>query len=59
LAEGEIPSSRTLLGLQTREGGDAENEVAEDTLYYNGVLFSNLTIPGMSFAAALRDQTEE
>jgi hypothetical protein len=33
--------SRKLTGLQTREGGDAEKEVAEDNQDYNGegVLF--------------------
>jgi hypothetical protein len=35
------PPSRQLSGLQTREGGDAEKEVAEDIQVYNGkgVLF--------------------
>jgi hypothetical protein len=46
--------------LQTCEGGDAEKEVAEDTQVYNGRVFSsNLTTPGVSFAAALRGKTEE
>jgi hypothetical protein len=40
LAEGESPSCQ-LSGLQTREGGDPEKEVTEDTQDYNGkgVLF--------------------
>jgi hypothetical protein len=55
----ETPS-RKLSGLQTREGGDVEKEVEEDTQDYNrkGVLL-NLTTPGVSFAAALRGRTQE
>jgi hypothetical protein len=47
--------------LQTCQRGDAGKEVAEDTQDYNvgGVFSSNLTIPGMSFAGALRGKMEE
>jgi hypothetical protein len=41
LSKGEKPPNRQLSGLQTRVGGAAEKEVAEDTQDYNGkgVLF--------------------
>jgi hypothetical protein len=55
----KIPSLK-LSGLQTREGGDAEKEVAEDIQDYNvPIAFSfNLTTPGISFADALRGRAE-
>jgi hypothetical protein len=54
------PPSRQLSGLQTREGGDSEKEVAEDIQGYNGRVFStNLSTPGMFFAEALRSRTEK
>jgi hypothetical protein len=54
------PPSRKLSGLQTRDRGDAEKEVAKDSQDHNGeVVRLNLTTPGMSFAAALRGKTEE
>jgi hypothetical protein len=54
------PPFRKLLGLQTREGGNAEKEVAENIRTTTGRAFSSSSIaPGMSFAAALGGKTEE
>jgi hypothetical protein len=46
--------------LQTSEGGAAKEEIAENTKTTTGRVFSsNLTMPGVSFAAALRGSTAQ
>jgi hypothetical protein len=54
------PTPRQLKGLQTREGGDAGKKSRRTPRTTTGRVFSsNLTTPGMSFAAALPGSTEE